>query len=166
MASVAETMESGAVFSPCRTYRYQLTRRWGDGPSLNVIGLNPSTADETVNDPTIRRCIGFAKAWGYAGLVMTNLCAFRATNPKALSVADDPVGPENWDRIVQVAHEADRVLAAWGADLMGVWSWSHVRLRFPYEQQFWCLGLTKNGAPRHPLYVPKATQPIRFEASR
>lgn len=129
---------------------------------LNVIGLNPSTADEQADDPTIRRCVGFAKAWGLSGLVMTNLCAFRATDPKALNSADDPIGPENWDRVVQEAQEAGRVLAAWGADPMAVWAASHLVLRIPRNLQIWCLGLTKHGQPRHPLYVHGATVPVVF----
>ena len=85
-----------AVFSPCRTYRYALSRVWAaDKPYALFIGLNPSTADETLDDPTIRRCIDFAKRWGYGGLVMANLFAYRATNPSEMKAATDPVGVAN-----------------------------------------------------------------------
>lgn len=159
------TMERTADFSPCRTYRYRLTRRWSDGPMLNVIGLNPSTADETQDDPTIRRCIGFARDWGYHGLVMTNLLGYRATDPKTLDAVDDPTGPDNWDWLVRCAQDAGFVLAAWGAHPAGVWASSHAMLRLPWSLPLYCLGKTKDGHPRHPLYIAKATQPIPYRVN-
>src|SRR5687768_16866498 len=105
----------GARFSACRTYRFELWRIWDeDGPKLNVIGLNPSTADENLDDPTIRRCIGFARDWGFGGLVMTNLFAYRSTDPKGLAAVDDPVGPNN-DYHLEIAACSGTPLAAWGA---------------------------------------------------
>jgi hypothetical protein len=142
---------SGAVFSPDRVYRYTLTRTWDSGPTVAFIGLNPSTADETVDDPTIRRCIGFAKRWGYGTLVMLNLFAFRATDPRVMRAAGDPIGPENNAYIQAVAAEAGDVVAAWGVhgSYLG-------RDRAVRDLLFWrpsALGLTKDGHPRHPLYV-------------
>ena len=88
-------MEKGARFSESRTHRYALWRIWEKGaPMVMFVGLNPSTADETQDDPTIRRCIDFAKRWGYGGLYMLNIFAFRATNPKDMKAAADPVGPD------------------------------------------------------------------------
>lgn len=89
----AEAVQRDAHLSPCRRYRYALWRRWGDGPHAMFIGLNPSTADETADDPTIRRCIAFARAWGYGALCMANLFAYRATQPADMLAQDDPVGP-------------------------------------------------------------------------
>jgi hypothetical protein len=156
--------ERSAVFSPCRTYRYRLVRRWAEGPTLNVIGLNPSTADETVDDPTIRRCIGFAKAWGYGALVMTNLCAFRATDPKDLWRASEPAGPDNDAWLQKEAEQSRLVLAAWGANIMAKDAGRHAVLYPLRNIELRCLGTTQDGSPRHPLYVPKTTAHVLFEA--
>ena len=140
-----------AVFSPDRVYRYELRRTWGPGPVVAFIGLNPSTADETVDDPTIRRCIGFAKRWGYGGLVMLNLFAFRATDPRDMRAADDPVGPDNDRHLIAATSESGLVVAAWGVhgayrnrdrEVAGLLAWNLM-----------ALGLTRDGHPRHPLYV-------------
>jgi hypothetical protein len=110
------TEDSGAELSPCRRYRYRLWRRWSDGPVVNFVMLNPSTADAEQDDPTVRRCVGFAKSWGAGGLVVTNLYALRSTDPKALWTADDPVGPENAFHLGSGALGADTVVCAWGAE--------------------------------------------------
>lgn len=154
-------MDRGATFSDCRAYRYVLWRIWSeDSPYLNVIGLNPSTADETVDDPTIRRCIGFARDWGFGGLVMTNLFAFRSTDPKGLTTVADPVGPKN-DGFLDYWAASGTPLAAWGAHPLAQQRAADV-MRFIGDFEVECLGLTKGGAPRHPLYVPKVTQRIRY----
>jgi hypothetical protein len=107
---------NSAEFSADRVYRYTLTRELGIGPTLMVIGLNPSTADETQDDPTIRRCIGFAKRWEMGRLVMTNIFAFRSTWPAALySDTNDPIGADNDHHLLEQAGAADMILAAWGA---------------------------------------------------
>ena len=153
--------DSGAIFDATRTYRYVLWRVWGpsDAPLLHTIGLNPSTADEHTDDPTIRRCIGFAKALGCGGLIMTNLFALRTTDPKLLRTHGDPVGIETTSRIVQCAHLAypGRTVCAWGASLPAYWRNRGERItqelrvaRIP----LWCWGRTKAGQPRHPLYLP------------
>jgi hypothetical protein len=158
---VKPLIDRGATFSDCRTYRYNLWRLWDDdGPKLNVIGLNPSTADENVDDPTIRRCIGFAMDWGYGGLVMTNLFAFRSTDPKGLTAVADPVGPEN-DRFLGYWAESGTPLAAWGAHPMAQGRSLDV-VRMLHHLELECLGFTKGGAPRHPLYVPKTAPRVRF----
>mgnify|MGYP000880158315 CR=1 FL=1 len=84
-----------AGFSPDREFRYTLTRRWDDRLLVNFLMLNPSTADENIEDPTIRRCMGFARDWGYGGLMVTNIFAYRSTDPKALYKVPDPTGPAN-----------------------------------------------------------------------
>ena len=89
-------LKTGAIFSGCRTYRYTLWRSWDrDKGDVMFIGLNPSTADETLNDPTVRRCINYAKSWGYGGIYMANMFAFRATDPKEMKQAKDPIGYRN-----------------------------------------------------------------------
>lgn len=153
---------SGAVFSACRTWRYTLTREVGTSETtLMVIGLNPSTADETQDDPTIRRCIGFARSWGAGRLVMTNLFAFRATDPDEMMRASDPVGPDNDEHLCREALAADLILAAWGAGGSYMYRDSKVRLMLGARPMS-ALGFTKSGAPRHPLYVPAATQPTWY----
>ena len=99
--------KSGAVFSDCRKFRYALWRMWdGDKPLVMIIGLNPSTADEKVNDPTISRCISFARSWGYGGVCVTNLFGFRATSPTHLKAHHDPIGKENDAWVHEMAKEA------------------------------------------------------------
>ena len=106
---------TGAAFSPCGRYRWHLARTWdADGSRVAFVALNPSTADATHDDPTIRRCIGFARRWGAGGVDVVNLYAFRATKPRDLFAADDPVGPDNDAWIDAVVARADRVVLAWG----------------------------------------------------
>lgn len=150
-----------AYFSPCRTWRYSLTRDvaplTGEG-TVAFIGLNPSTADEVEDDPTIRRCIGFARAWGYAQLKMLNLFAFRSTDPAGLLDAEDPVGPENDCVIAKVIGGSELVVCAWGAFPAD----GRVAAVLPLVGSAKCFGLTKNGSPRHPLYVASATPLVPY----
>lgn len=155
----AETMERSATLSPCRAYRYALWRRWGRGPYAMFVGLNPSTADETNDDPTIRRCIGFARAWGYEALCMTNLFAFRATQPADMKKAADPVGWENDRTLRDLAIRAGVVVAAWGAHGTYKGRDQSVRLLVPGLHY---LRLTKDGHPGHPLYLPASLQPVAW----
>jgi len=157
-------MEKTATFSPCRTYRYTLWRYWGglfvSGYAM-FIGLNPSTADETNDDPTIRRCIGYARAWGYAGLCMTNLFAFRARSPKVMKVAEDPIGPDNDRAFLDMAKCAGVIVAAWGVHGAYRQRDEQVRKMLPHLHY---LRLTKEGFPGHPLFLPKELQPVKWEA--
>lgn len=157
-------MKTGAELSPCGTYRYSLWRAWGDGPRAVFVMLNPSTADAARDDPTIRRCIGFARAWGFNGLEVVNLFALRATNPEALYLHADPVGPENDDAIATACNGAGIVVAAWGVH--GAWKdrGQEIAQRIAYGGgvALHHLGLTKGGHPRHPLYLASATQPERW----
>ncbi|NCA72531.1 MAG: DUF1643 domain-containing protein [Sphingobacteriia bacterium] len=151
-------MRGSAVFSPCGRYRYVLWRHWGGpGGEAMIVGLNPSTADADRDDPTIRRCIAFARDWGYAGLCMTNLFAYRATKPADLLAADDPVGSDNDAWLREMAAHAAIVVAAWGVH--GTWRGREqaVRKMLP---QLACLGLTRQGQPRHPLYLRHECQPV------
>lgn len=153
-------METGAAFSECRTYRYALWRTWDKAqPRAMFVGLNPSTADETKNDPTIRRCISFAKDWGYGGVIVVNLFGFRATKPEDLFAAKRPVGPENDAWILRFAEEAAVVVAAWGNDGKKMGRSSAVRQLVPGMM---CLKVNKTGEPAHPLYQPKTAKPVPF----
>ena len=151
---------SGAIFSPCRTWRYVLWRTWDKSQApVMFIGLNPSTADESEDDPTIRRCIGFAKSWGYGGLLMLNIFAFRATLPEDMRKADDPVGPENNTYLKQYASEAGIVVAAWGCNGMHFNREPEVKEMI---QPLYCLGVTQAGHPKHPLYLRGDLTPIPY----
>lgn len=152
-------MQTGATFSPCRRWRYSLERIWGPGQLVNVIGLNPSVADESINDPTIRRCIGFARAWGYDGLIMTNLFGLRSTDPRGLRT-DDPVGPDNDRHLVESAQRAGLVIGAWGMN-GGYLSRSVAVCSLLHEAgvTLHCLGETADGQPRHPLYLRADARP-------
>lgn len=149
-----------AVFSPCRRYRYTLWREWfgGEGFAM-VIGLNPSTADEVQDDPTVRRCIAYAKSWGYAGLCMTNLFAFRATDPQDMKAVRDPIGPDNDRHLLDCSRQAGIVVAAWGEH--GV----HLDRAAAVTQllgDLHYLRMNQSGQPGHPLYLPKALRPVRW----
>ena len=140
-----------AFISKCGAYRYLLARTWDrDRPHLPFIMLNPSTADHDEDDPTIRRCIGFAKREGFGGIVVVNLFALRSTDPAALFSHPDPVGPLNDEALEVIADDHDFAVAAWGAHLMAARRRDAIKLIFPRLK---CLGRTKHGEPRHPLYV-------------
>lgn len=149
----------GAILSPCRTWRYALWRRWGPTDrAAAFIGLNPSTADETEDDATIRRCIGFAKRWGFDALYMLNLYAFRATHPRDLWKARDTIGPENNEYIGLFAGQADVVVAAWGIHGHGRHQTAIVLNSFAVAgATLHCLGRTAEGAPRHPVRLAYST---------
>jgi len=154
-------MTSGAHFSRCRRFRYALWREWNDdAPKVLMIGLNPSTADATRNDPTIRRCIGFARDWGFGGVWVLNLFAFRATYPEVLKAAADPVGPRNDIWIRRVARKVDRAVAVWGNH--GAMLGRSTRVRSMLGDRLEVLRLNAGGEPAHPLYLPRALKPIRW----
>lgn len=146
-----------AFLSRDGVYRYRLGRRWGTGPYALFIMLNPSTADAMIDDPTIRRCIGFAKREGCGGLFVGNLFAYRATRPEHLVFAEDPEGPENTRHLkamIRDPHVELRV-AAWGAHPQVNRACDPLPLAFDWK----CLGRTQAGHPRHPLYV-RSDQPL------
>ena len=149
-----------AKFSPCRKYRYTLTRVWKEEKDIVCfVGLNPSTATETKDDPTIRRCIRFVRSWGYGGLIMLNLFAYRSTDPKKLNHVQSPIGPDNDFHIMESSRLALFTVLAYGnTGGMGYRSNEVLKIiKKPY-----CLGITKKGYPRHPLYVKANTRPIPF----
>jgi hypothetical protein len=157
-------MQRTARFSRCSEYRYTLSRTWDKSlPRVLFIGLNPSTADDQRDDPTVRRCIGFASEWGYGGLILVNLFAYRSTDPNGLTEVDDPIGPEN-DRWISVEQaKADRVVAAWGNH--GVLLNRDTAVLESLNQAY-CLGITKAGCPRHPLYIAAGTRMKKINTKR
>jgi len=155
------TIERAAIFSPDRMYRYRLMRSWGPGPRLGVIGLNPSTADETEDDHTIRRCISLAQRDGYGALTMLNLFAFRATDPKDLARARYPAGPANLEHLLVACARCDRVVAAWGSDIPRVALGTIDKLT-KAGVKLWCWGKTKDYAPRHPSRLPNTAALSEF----
>lgn len=161
--------DSGATLSECRCYRYRLWRSWGDRDHRVVfVGLNPSTADEARDDPTIRKCIGFAKRWGFGALDMVNVFAWRSTDPRGLLAAADPVGPDNDESLRAAFDGAHRIVWAWGrhnsrvrelvAGRVGRAGWFSVARGC----EVGTLGRAQDGSPRHPLMLAYTT---RFEVS-
>ena len=150
-------MKKDAILSEDRKYRYILSRIWDETkPTVLFIGLNPSTADENTDDPTIRRCINFAKSWGYGGIFMANLFAFRSTNPQGLYAEQDPVGSANDFYIKEYSDKSKLTIACWG---------NHGNFINRSEEvcklvnSLYCLDINKSGKPKHPLYVkPNATR--------
>lgn len=154
-----------AVISDDGLYRYELIRRWGDDPMLEFVMLNPSTADASTDDPTLRRCVGFAKQWGYGAVVVHNLFAYRASSPSVLVNVDDPIGPKNRAYLGnEIGH---CTIVGWGANPAAVGWWNgyprDITAALTKRKLLLCLGLTANGQPRHPLYVPSATHPIEWK---
>jgi hypothetical protein len=128
------------------------------------VGLNPSTADATQDDPTIRRCVGFADKWGYGGIAMVNLFAFRATDPSEMKAADDPVGPDNEETLLKSGRLYNHLVFMWGAN------GNHhnrdvevLELLSKYKHKWRCLGVTKAGMPKHPLYLAKDTELVPYK---
>jgi hypothetical protein len=150
--------DTGARFSRCKRYRYVLWRRWdAERPPVMMIGLNPSTADASNDDPTIRRCIGFARDWGAGGLVMTNLFAFRATYPADLKRAADPVGPRNDWWIRRMSRLCPMIVAVWGNE--GAFLGRSAALRTRLAGRLQIIRLNRSGEPAHPLYLPADLRP-------
>lgn len=150
---VGSLWEPATVFSEDRKYRYTLHRSWNpDKPLIAFIGLNPSTADETMDDPTIRRLIGFAQKWGYGGMIVGNIFALRSTDPKKLYKSRDPVGPENDTYLNKIEEVAHTVVACWGIHGKHMGRHTQVKINLRSLRVF---GLTKQGFPKHPLYLKK-----------
>ncbi len=153
--------ESGATFSDCEQYRYRLWRRWNDGPTVAFLMLNPSTADAVRNDPTIERCHRRAVAMGYGALEIVNIFAFRATAPKELKKAIDPVGPLNDQTLLDCVKRADMTICAWGSH--GDHRGRHTEVRTlltQHQLDLHVLALTTKGQPKHPLYIPYSQNPV------
>lgn len=168
MPMILKTSSSAAKISECGRYRYWLARDWYIGDAqpdpLTWIMLNPSTADAQTDDPTITRCMRRAAMLGFNGIRVVNLFGLRATQPDQLRQAQDPVGPDN-DRILLAACYGQRmVIAGWGADHADIGDRAATvrRLLASIKVPVFALGLTKEGYPRHPLYMPYAAQPFPY----
>lgn len=152
---------SDAFFSPDRVHRYALWRTWDeDLPKVLFIGLNPSTADEINNDPTIRRCIGYAKDWGYGGYIMGNIFAFRATDPKVMKAAKDPIGLKNDEWLLKLHAEAELTVGAWGNHGKFM---ERGKAVVNLISDLKCLKITSQGFPSHPLYLPRTLKPLPYK---
>lgn len=149
-----------ASFSACERYRFRLSRIWQPAaPRVAFLMLNPSTADAEVLDPTVRRCMGFAQAWGFGACEIVNVFALRSTDPMALYVHADPVGAGNDQAIRAAARDAAFVVAAWGVHAAHLHRDEQVQ-ELLEGADLRCLKLTKNGSPGHPLYLPNSCQPM------
>ena len=154
-------MIKGAELSDCRRYRYALWRIWDETkPTVMFIGLNPSTADETQDDPTLTRCINFAKAWGYGGVYTANLFAYRATDPKQLLKRKRVIGKQNDHWLQQLSERCELVIAAWGNDGKYQNRAQQVKQQI---QPLHYLKMNKSGEPAHPLYLKADLTPMPFE---
>lgn len=146
-------------------YRYSLKREWSANASIGFVMLNPSTADDIQDDATIRRCISFARTWGYGALEVVNLFAYRATHPRELLLVADPIGQENDLHLLHVQSRVETIVVAWG-------NWGSFQQRnktvlslLANHPAIYCLGLTRLGHPRHPLYVRGDTALIAFPSA-
>jgi hypothetical protein len=169
-------MQRTTVFSPDRRHRYTLWRDWSDQYGMfdtptrgtlayaNFICLNPSTADEVQDDPTIRRCAAFAKAWGFPAFCMTNLFAWRDTSPEMMMAAADPIGDDNDHWLASIARDAGIVVAGWGKH--GAFNDRATEvvdlLRRHVNVTLHALRTNADGSPEHPLYIPAACSPITW----
>jgi hypothetical protein len=151
---------SEAVYSDCERYRYLLSRVWAQGPKALFVMLNPSTATEEQNDPTVERCERRARALGFGAFRVTNIFAYRATDPRVMRAADDPVGPGNDAAILQSVPWADAVVCAWGNHGLHLDRGQAVEAMLRASgARLSHLGLTGQGQPRHPLYVVSGQHP-------
>ena len=163
-----ENILINAELSICKKYRYSLTRIWDeDKPNVMFVMLNPSTADEKNDDPTIRRCINFAKDFGAGGIYVVNLFPLRATNPNELLINDSIISEENKNYIKKYSELSSIIICAWGNNKII----KRINKKFNtnvYNQlklinsELYCLELSKDNTPKHPLYLPKNLKPIKF----
>lgn len=177
--STMDGMITGAAWGPGRVHRYGLLRRWNQlermSHTVAFVGLNPSTATAQQNDPTVRRCIGFAQAWGFDAMVMLNVYGFRSTDPEGLTTAEDPVGPGHDAVLRYYSTQVSMIVCAWGS-LRRAWRravrWDERIDRLlsaavlgAAKEKLRCLRRNSDGEPGHPLYLPSDLRPIRFERS-
>ena len=156
-----ENKTKGAVVSEDGKYRYQLWRIWDDSkPLVMFLMLNPSTADGEEDDPTIRRCIGYAKSWGCGGFYVGNLCSYRSTDPKTLLKVPDPIGA-NSKHIAEMVKKTALVVCAWGnSDIVKkLFSGMETMILDVLNAKAYYLELSKDGTPKHPLYLKKELEP-------
>ena len=157
---------STALYSDCEHYRYSLTRTWNpSGQKALFVMLNPSTATEIQNDPTVERCERRARALGFGAFRVTNIFAFRATDPRVMRATPDPIGPHNNETISEACTWADTIIAAWGTHGTHLGRGPQVAaILHAQNKPIHHLGLTKNGHPKHPLYIAYTQQPQPWDA--
>jgi hypothetical protein len=159
-----EAQSKSAFISECGQYRYELRRIWDESkPKVMFLMLNPSTADANIDDPTIRRCVAFAKSWGYGGILVGNLFAYRATEPKILLTVNDPIGQENLTYLKAMYNESKIVICAWGnskiVEKLGKKIGNYYKILREIIERIYYLELSNDGTPKHPLYLKKDLQP-------
>ncbi len=158
-----------AYISECEKYRYQLYRRWDESlPMVMFLMLNPSTADANIDDPTIRRCIAFARSWGFGGLYVGNLFAFRSTDPKEILKCEEPIGSDNSLHLKKMASKCELIVCAWGnspiVDKLGKrFGSDYLPLKGLTNLRY--LELSNDGTPKHPLYLKGDLIPQEFNVS-
>jgi len=152
---------STAVYSDCERYRYSLERVWDEkGKRVLFVMLNPSTATEVQNDPTVERCERRARALGFGAFCVTNIFAWRDTDPRKMRAADDPTGPENDATILKFSKWADTIICAWGTHGEHRQRGAAVEALLRQDgYELFHLGLSKAGHPKHPLYIAYTKQP-------
>ena len=153
------TLERTAIFDATGHYRYRLDRRWAQkGPTVAFVMLNPSRADATCDDPTLRACIQFAQRWHYASLSVVNLFGYRTPHPSELKKAKDPIGADNDHYVLEAVAAADKEVMARGNEggLLGR-DRAILTQRSAHQRKLHCLQLNLSGHPRHPLYIPRST---------
>lgn len=159
-------MDKSAIISDCQQYRYQLIRQWDlEKPLVLFIGLNPSTADDKIDDPTIRRCIGFAEREDFGGFIMANLFAYRATSPTDMKNSLNPIGDLNNEWLGKSIHACKKVIACWGghgSHLDRHTEVSDLLKSYCTATPILCFGKTQNGQPKHPLYLASTTKLIDY----
>ena len=157
--------QSTALYSDCLSYRYILTRTWNpNGGRLHFVMLNPSTATETQNDATVERCERRARILGYGAFCVTNIFAWRDTDPKKMRAATDPIGPYNDEAITKTCYWADKTIAAWGTHGAHMERGAYVKkLMASLNKPVFQLGLSKDGHPKHPLYIAYQKFPEPWE---
>lgn len=160
MTDIFGNIYGGAEFSVCKKYRYQLFRVWDKTkPKIAFIGLNPSTANENENDPTIRRVISFANSWGYGGIIMYNLFAIVGSDPAILLTPIDLQKNNQW-YLDGILNQCEDVCFCWGSFKEAKERAKEIISLFDNSI---CLGINSDGSPKHPLYVPGKTKPINFK---
>ena len=148
----------GADFSECREYRYTLWRFWDKSkPKIMFLGLNPSTADEINNDPTVTRCINYSKLWGYGGMYMMNIFAYRTTYPVELKKVKYPIGIDNDLWLLDISKKVDKCIGAWGNDGKFLNRYKTICEIIP---RLYCLKINNSGQPSHPLYLKSDITPF------
>lgn len=162
---VATGMEADAAFSPCGKYRHWLSRRWGDGGFALWVGMNPSTATAHVDDPTIRREIEFTKRMGLNAYFKVNIMDYRATDPKRLLEIAEPRSERNLEEILRLMDAAECVILAYGSipAKLSIYAFDVRMLLAVSKSEALCLGVNKDGSPKHPLYVRGDTPLVKYE---